>query len=462
MKCEKCGKRLPGKHAVCPKCSEGAEPKMVSLGQAGQKRKKPFSPKQLAARIAIIAVAALSAIAVVVVSILFLFIEGNVQQTSELSGDLGINSDITFSEDVQNIALFGLDSRSNNSGGRSDAMIILSIDRAHNKIKMTSLARDTLVPIEGHGKSKLTHAWAFGKASLAVKTINRNFGMNISDYVYVNFFEFADIINHIGGVELDVNSSEMYVMNNTYAKYIESYGIKCPKVTQTGMQRLNGGQALAYARNRYSDSDVARGDRQKEVLEAMFNEVKDLKLSKFPALITKVLGMCHTNLTSSEMLSIATWALTNNPTFERFSLPCSEINPWGGTSAAGYGWVYVYDMNLASAVLHDFIYETETDLSTVSRQHIPAIETSRWKAKTTKAKKTTTTKPKITTTTTTTTTAPPGGGVTEDPNTSTNDPSVPNTPGEGTGTDTPVTPPAGGDQPSGGETSTPEGQTPTP
>ena len=392
MECKKCGKKLREGQTVCPKCGaqQTNEPKMVSLSQMSrqQKKKKPaLTRKQLATRIAVVVVAALAALALVAVSIVYIYLGTHIQQTSELSGDIGINSELP-TDGVKNIALFGLDTRRDNDSGRSDAMIILSIDYTHKKIKMTSLARDTLVPIDGHGKSKLTHAWAFGKAKLAVKTINQNFGMNISDYVYVNFFEFAEIIDYVGGVSIDVSASEMQVMNTHYVSYIQSYGIKCPRITKTGMQRLNGGQALAYARNRYTGSDIQRGDRQKEVLEAMFNEVKTLPVSKFPSLVSKILSMCHTNLTSSEMLSLASWAMTAQPTFERYSLPNPELKPWGGSSAS-YGWVYIYDMNLATALLHDFIYETDTDLNTVSRQSTNPRDTSRYQAATTTKKPTT-------------------------------------------------------------------------
>lgn len=367
MKCSHCGKKLRDGQSPCPKCGaeQVSEPKLVSLSELNEqqlKKKKPLSRKQLITRIAIIAVAVIAAIAVAVVSILYATIAGNIQQASELSGDLGIQYDLP--EGVVNIALFGLDTRQDNDSGRSDSMIILSIDQIHNQIKLTSLARDTLVDIDGHGKSKLTHAWAYGKAALAVKTINQNFGMNIEDYVYVNFYEFAEIIDYIGGVYIDVSASEMQVMNRTYAPYLRKAGITCPDVTVEGYQRLCGGQALAYARNRYTGSDLDRGDRQKEVLEAMFAAVKDVSVAKYPTLISKILGMCHTSLTSGEMMSLATWAVTKQPGFNKFNLPCKELNAWGGTTP--YGWVWMYDMSLATTLLHDFVYGENTDLTTIS------------------------------------------------------------------------------------------------
>ena len=424
MECSKCGKALPEGQTVCPDCEaeQTAEPKMISLSELNEqemmkKAKKPLSRKQLLIRIAIIAVSVLAALAVVLVSIFYATIAGNIQQASQLSGDLGIQYDLP--EGVINIALFGLDTRQNNDSGRSDSMIILSIDQIHNQIKLTSLARDTLVSIDGYGKSKLTHAWAYGKAALAVKTINQNFGMNIEDYVYVNFYEFAGIIDYIGGVYIDVDASEMRVMNRTYAPYLRKAGINCPDVTVEGYQLLCGGQALAYARNRYTGSDLDRGDRQKEVLEAMFAAVKDVSIAKYPTLISKILSMCHTSLTSSEMMGLATWAMTKMPTFHKFGLPSKELNAWGGTTQ--YGWVWIYDMSLATTILHDFIYGESTDLTTISTTGREAVlpqttesteaTTEATRRRTTRRRRTTTrrvystTRRHITTTYTTTTTA---------------------------------------------------------
>ena len=146
---------------------------------------------------------------------------------------------------------------------------------------------------------------------------------------------------------------------------------------------------------------MERGGRQREVLTALYDEVKTLSWTKFPSLISKVLGMCHTNLTNGELLSIASWALTKQPTIENFSLPDEECDAWGGTTSP-YGWVWIYDMNVATAVLHDFIYETSTDMDSVSAQVTDPIA-KKTKKKTTTT--TTTTKGSTTTTTTTTTQA---------------------------------------------------------
>ena len=426
MCCPDCGKRIRKDQTVCPWCgaSQDAEktdgkkntkksgekaPAQVHLSAKGATKRKKLTEKQKKWLIGIgISVGAVLLALIITAATLISGWLGKIQRESELSeGDIGINSDLPDSKKVQNIALFGLDTRADDDSGRSDAMIILSIDRVHNKIKLTSIARDSLVAIDGHGQSKITHAWSWGKAKLAVKTINQNFGMNITDYAYVNFYEFAKLVDLVGGVMIDVSPAELNIMNNYYGPSLRHLGY----VNATaGYVRLNGAQALAYSRNRYTGSDIDRGNRQKEVLEAMFAEVKDMSLTKFPTLISQSLEMLHTTLSSDELMSMARWALTSSPTFEQFGLPSKECKAQGGDWGDGHGWVWHYDMDLATQVLHNFIYEEGAQsLGTTTKSRVPMVYTS---ANTTGSTTTTTT---TTSTTTTTTTSTQDTGSTTDP-----------------------------------------------
>lgn len=408
MNCPNCGKRIRKDQTVCPWCGDSVDvekakknkntekaPAQVHLSAKGATKRKKLTEKQkkMFIAIGISGGAVLLALIITAVTLISGWL-GKIQRESELSaGDVGINSDLPASKDVQNIALFGLDSRADDDSGRSDAMIILTIDRVHNKIKLTSIARDSLVKIEGHGQSKITHAWAYGKAKLAVKTINQNFGMNITDYAYVNFYEFAKLVDLVGGVMIDVTPAELNIMNNYYGPSLRHLGY----VNATaGYVRLNGAQALAYSRNRYTGSDIDRGNRQKEVLEAMFAEVKDMPLTKFPTLISQSMEMMHTTLSNSELMSIARWALTSSPTFEQFNMPSKECKAQGGDWHDGHGWVWHYDMDLATQVLHNFIYEDGQVIVTTTKSRVPTVYTS---ANTTS----TTTSATATTTTSTTT-----------------------------------------------------------
>ena len=380
MRCPECGKKLRKDQAVCPWCETDLtkelaaqkEPAQVRLSAQGAKKKGLSKKKKWLIGIVSSVGAVLLALVIVVVS-WGASLMGNIQRESELdAGEIAVNSDLPYTDEVQNIALFGLDSRKDAESGRSDAIIILTIDRINNKIKLTSIARDSLVAIDGHNQSKITHAFVWGGAKLAVKTLNQNFGMNITDYAYVNFFEFVEIIDYIGGVMIDVNESELKVMNNKYGPELRRLGFDYQNAT-TGFVRLSGAQALAYSRNRYSGSDIDRGNRQKEVLEAMFTQVKETSLTKFPSLIGQILSMCHTTLTNEELLSIARWAVGGSPSFDQFTIPSKECNAKGGNWNDGHGWVWRYDMELATQVLHDYIYEEDAatesaDASTVDAQ----------------------------------------------------------------------------------------------
>lgn len=265
---------------------------------------------------------------------------------------------------VQNIALFGVDQESG-SVGRSDTMIILSVDKENGKIKMTSLARDSLVPIEGHGEEKLTHSWAYGHAKLALKTINQAYGMNITDYVYVNFEQFIEVIDYIGGVEVHVNQLELEAVNYTTDK--------SQKLSGTGRHRLNGEQTLRYVRCR-KDNDTNRNARQREVLIAMYEQVRKQPISKLPDTLKKVLKLCHTTLNADEIMDLAKWAILNTPTIESLRLPNSQLKPWSGILDRQHGWVYVYDLDAAKKVLYNFIYEVDVKVTGVT-QYVPTTIT---------------------------------------------------------------------------------------
>ena len=292
---------------------------------------------------------------------------------------------------VENILLFGLDERgktgkSKDETGKSksfhsDSMLLLTIDRrdANNpRIKMTALARDTLVYIEGYSstghKAKLTVAFDYGYrqakqkgkneedskhagAKMAVKTINQNFGLDISDYIFVNFVEFAEIVDYLGGVTVDVKEKERVEMNKHISAANAECGMSVKKLSSAGQQKLTGGQALAYCRVRKIDSDLVRTQRQRTVLKALFDQVKSSSADKVAGMIGKLTDICHTNISTGKLVELATWAFGNKPSFKNYTLPNNDCNYWGGSHKT-YGWVFIYDMDYAAALLYDFMYDT--------------------------------------------------------------------------------------------------------
>ena len=296
---------------------------------------------------------------------------GNVEREELDENDLGISSSAGeslpenepqtggtgefSSQDVTNIALFGVDTRQMDStSGRSDAIMVLSLDRVHGKVKLTSIARDSYVQIEGRGWDKLNHAYAYGGPQLAVKTLNQNFGLDIRDFVTVNFAQLAQIIDYAGGVTVNVSEAERDVAN-TYIEELNHLSIQTDPITGTGDLRLTGGQAVAYARNRYTGSDLDRTDRQREILEGLFQSALTMSPAKLPGFAGRILSGCVTSLTGDEMVEMGLWALSARPGMEQASLPNAACNASGETINGV--WYFVYDLSNAGEILRQFVYE---------------------------------------------------------------------------------------------------------
>ncbi len=258
---------------------------------------------------------------------------------------------------VKNIALFGIDSRADDKTGRSDANVILTVDKKHNKIKLTSIARDSYVYIDGRGNDKLTHAYAYGKSQLMVKTLNRNFGLEITDYITMNFFELARVIDYIGGVEIDVDEAEFKELNSYIIPTTDFGDLTCEKLISSGLQTLSGTQAVCYARIRHTDGDVERGNRQKEVLSAIFVKVKKMNPLKLPKLASLILSECETSLSANDIIGLGARALISGTDFEELSLPNDNVK--GSGKIIGGAWCYVYDLEKAKTEIKNFILETK-------------------------------------------------------------------------------------------------------
>ena len=276
-----------------------------------------------------------------------------IKRTELDTSDLGITTS-TYNG-VKNIALLGLDTRTDDKSGRADANVILTIDKAHKKIKLTSIARDSYVSIDGHSKDKLTHAYAYGKSQLSVKTLNQNFDLEITDYVTMNFFELARVIDYIGGVTIDVNEAEMKDLNTNVILNTDFGDIKCDFISAPGEQLLTGAQAVCYARIRYVDGDIERGNRQKEVLTAMFAAVKKMNPIKLPEVASLIIKECETSLSTNDIIGLGTWAVLTSPEFEQLSIPNDNVKGTGKIIKGA--WCYVYDIEKAKNEINDFIFE---------------------------------------------------------------------------------------------------------
>lgn len=210
-------------------------------------------------------------------------------------------------EKIKNIALFGIDSE--DGIGRSDSIIIATIDPVHDKLKITSIMRDTYVSISGHGNDKINHAYAYGGAQLAIKTLNENFGLNIEDFVAVDFASLPKIIDLLGGIELDITSEEINssININSHIDHLNTEGgTNVEFITSPGLQKVNGVQALAYSRIRYtSGGDSERTTRQRTVLNKLFEKALSVSPTQYLSLVDKILPFVKTSLDTNDILSLA-------------------------------------------------------------------------------------------------------------------------------------------------------------
>jgi len=207
---------------------------------------------------------------------------------------------------VFNILLIGIDSRQDNNRGRSDSMMVVSVNKKTKKITVTSIMRDIYVHIPGHKNNRINAAFALGGPDLLMETVSQNFKIKIDRYAYINFFSFIDIVNSVGGVTLDVSQKEIPVIN----KYITELNKLTGKpestdfLTKPGKLQLNGKQALGYARNRYvGNSDFERTARQRRVFEQIFQKAKKLSITKLNDLLNEILPDVTTNMPESEIFS---------------------------------------------------------------------------------------------------------------------------------------------------------------
>lgn len=260
---------------------------------------------------------------------------------------------------IENILLIGLDGTNDKLPKRSDTMIILTIDKLNKSLKLTSLARDTLVKIPGRGEEKLTHAYAYGQEELLMQTINENFDLDIKDYAVVNFKSFIDIVDIIGGVDINVNEKEIhhlnevikecYEVNHDDAKNIEY-------ITSSGNHNLNGYQALAYARIRKLDTIYKRDERQRLILTNIAHKLSDVSISKYPQIAKSILRHIKVNIAFNKIIDLAFIAHElASYDISQLEFPISEYREEGRIGEKGT-YVVKWDKNKNIELLHQFIY----------------------------------------------------------------------------------------------------------
>ena len=279
--------------------------------------------------------------------------------------ELGISEETKSEAGITNIALFGVDARDYDGGtfaGRSDAIMVMSIDNVHHKVKLTSIMRDVRVymgdgsPYDS-GYDKLNHAYMYGGPEQAIRTINQ-------DYVTVNFAAMAKIVDAFGGVNIDLTEEEVEQVNinmrdlaatspDSMAGDVSTYA---PLSAGEGVL-LNGDEAVAYGRIRAIGNDNGRVERQQEVLSALLSKASSISKLDYPSIIQQLAPLCEPSLTFDKMIGLAQIALTGFD-IERLSIP-SDVEGYASDYCEGGGWMWTYDTDVAAQHIHEFIYEDE-------------------------------------------------------------------------------------------------------
>lgn len=207
-----------------------------------------------------------------------------------------------------NVALFGVDSREGDleKDTRSDTIMIASLNRETLEIKISSVYRDTLLEQSDGTLNKANAAYSFGGPEAAIGMLNKNLDMDITHYVTVNFDALIDVIDAVGGVEIDVQQEEIQYICGYAMEIMKVTGRISPGVTEPGPQVLNGVQATAYSRIRYTaGDDFKRAERQRDVLTKVIAKVQNANLSQINKIIDKVFPEVSTNFTLAEIIDYA-------------------------------------------------------------------------------------------------------------------------------------------------------------
>lgn len=213
--------------------------------------------------------------------------------------------DIMSDPNVLNVLLIGTDARDISERGRSDSMILVSINKQTQKLLMFSFLRDIYLYIPGVESTRLNHSYAYGGPELTMQTIEQNFGIEIDKYVQVNFYSFIEVVDTVGGVDLTVTDDEAKLINDYLGEINKLVKDKkgADKLSGGGNLHLNGKQALCYARIRYIGTDFARTRRQRDVLNQVIEKVRNMSLGELSDFLDITLPMVTTNLSESEIFS---------------------------------------------------------------------------------------------------------------------------------------------------------------
>lgn len=266
----------------------------------------------------------------------------------------GTNHGLYHDDAVMNILLLGVDDYQDDDVGRSDSQMLLTIDTRHQKLKLTSFMRDMYVQIPGYSPNRINVAYSLGGPPLTVQTLESNFGVDIDRFVIIDYDHFEDIINTLGGVELEITQAEADLINR-------HSGESSSKRLTGGTRVLTGKQARYYSRIRAIGNDQARTERQRKVVMSLVNKLKQSDLFTINNALAKILNMITTNINKNEMLALA----SNVMTYLSYPMEQNRIPIEGGydstfvTISGQRASVLVPNLRENSSNLVKFLYEDD-------------------------------------------------------------------------------------------------------
>ncbi len=285
----------------------------------------------------------------------------SIYEKEEIRDNQQQNEDAKIVEGITNILLVGTDGTNVDKGNRSDSMMLITIDSNTKDIKISSIPRDTYVNIPGYGHEKLTHAYAYEGISLLREVFKINFDLDIDKYIAVDYTAFMDVIDEIGGVEVNIEAKDIQELNkyidHCYHYYTDEEKEKIEKVyiKEAGIQRLNGHQALAFSRIRYTDSAFHRESRHREVAESVYKEFLTKGPDEYKRAANIILEHTKTNIAPTEMMNLGFTVLKIADTdIEKFQFPLAQHSEYGIVDGAG--WVIKWDKEPNLDAWNKFIF----------------------------------------------------------------------------------------------------------
>lgn len=266
-----------------------------------------------------------------------------------------VNNDNNM-KDYTNYAFFGIDSQTgsmSDRGNRSDSIIVVSINNSTKEVKLLSIYRDTFLSINGK-YSKINAAYSWDGPELAISTINRNLDLNIEKYATVNFKILANIVDAVGGIEVKVDKSIIKNLNSYIKDMNRINGGNSSTIKSAGTYTLDGNQAVAYSRIRYTaGGDLARAGRQREVLEKIFEKGKKNPF-KMMSVMDEVLPQVKTNMSQDELFKMVLSVF-------KYNIKDQQGFPWNQKEMRYYGSYYGFPTTLKENAIraHEYLFGTK-------------------------------------------------------------------------------------------------------